>query len=434
MIIACLRRNPLVALFVFAFVVKAILLFVAIPQLTDTLFPHYGIGFADDYEKLAMNLVEGNGYRFYPDMAETLMREPGYPLLLAAVFKLFGYNIEGARLVNLLLTFGTAWLVLWLVRKFSRSDVAAFAAVSLFFFHPGIVIAEARGSVEMLFTFLLVLFVALLYRAVESGKRTDYILAGGLLGLAVLVRSTPVLFPVFLLGYAFFVAKNWRERRERFVNVGLLALTMFAVMTPWIVRNYTLVNEFVPTASVQGVSAHAGQYICKNISFDNGFHKLDLAGSRERAKLAEQLGYKFKDDYYQYFYSSADEVAFNKSLWRRVVNEYREEPSLFIKCTTANLVNFWFAGKSWRVTWINVIVQLPYLVLAIMGAFFVIRRGRGASILPLILLLVYVVSVHAPIAAQARYSIPLVPFLAILAGIAIGTVWERRRMAMTRRQ
>ena len=435
MIPAFIRQNRLAAIFIVVFLIQAALLLAATPEITKSFSKTYGHGFADGYNKLALNLAEGNGYRFYPDTAETLMREPGYPLFLAAVFKIFGYSLLAARFANLVLAFGIAWLIVQLARRVSSNDVAILSAPLLFLFHPGTVVAVARGSVEILFILLVMIFMVALYRALESGDRKHYLLAGGVLGICVLVRGTVLLFPVFLAAYALFVYGGNRQRWKTIANIGVLTLAMVIVMMPWIVRNYLVVNQFVPTASVQGVAAHAGQYICKNLSFDNGFQVVDRDAAREREELARSQGYAFRSGYYQYFYSSKDEVAFSRFLLRQVVSGYLEAPELFLKCTSANLFNFWFSGKTWRVTGLNVIVQLPYLVFAIVGAWLVIRSGRGASVFPMILFVVYLISVHAPIHAQARYSIPLVPILSILAGAAIGEIWERRkaRVATTRK-
>ena len=66
---------------------------------------------------------------------------------------------------------------------------------------------------------------------------------------------------------------------------------MSAVMSPWIVRNYLLTGRFVPTTSVQGVAAHAGQFICKRLTFGNDFAQLNTEAAAERTKLAADLGY-----------------------------------------------------------------------------------------------------------------------------------------------
>jgi len=99
-------------------VLHGVILFLVLPLMDSSIAQHYGAGFSDDQDKLAWNLVNGIGYRFSPETAETLMREPGYPFLLAATFSIFGYSLPAARLVNLLLATGTAWLLItWSARQ-----------------------------------------------------------------------------------------------------------------------------------------------------------------------------------------------------------------------------------------------------------------------------------------------------------------------------
>jgi hypothetical protein len=84
-----------------------------------------------------------------------------------------------------------------------------------------------------------------------------------------------------------------------------------------------------------------------------------------------------------------------------------------------NLFNFWFAGKSRMSTTMNVVAQLPYLILAGIGIVVCVKNQRFTMIGPFLLLIVYFLAVYIPILAQARYSIPLIPFLSILAAIAL---------------
>ena len=90
---------------------------------------------------------------------------------------------------------------------------------------------------------------------------------------------------------------------------------------------------------------------------------------------------------------------------------------LCAKCIAYNLVNFWCAGKTWETMRENLFVQLPYLIFATIGAVLCLKRGQAKAAGPMILLITYVVAVYVPILAQARYSIPLIPFLSILASI-----------------
>ena len=154
----------------------------------------------------------------------------------------------------------------------------------------------------------------------------------------------------------------------------------------------------------------------------------DAGSSRgtRRSQLALQQGYRFKDDlYYIRFYSPGDEIAFSSYLTQRVVSEYEQHPLLCAKCVTHNLFNFWFAGKTGASTALNAVVQFPYLFLAIIGAVLCVKKGQFGQIGPMVVLIVYVVLVSVPILPQARYSVPLVPFLSILATFPLDVFRQR---------
>lgn len=412
-------KHRWIGLGVLTVVAHVTLLFLVIPAFSSRLAPSYNQdGFTDGYDALAANLVAGNGYRFYPETSKTLMREPGYPLLLAGLLVTFGSSFIAVKLTNVVFALATAWFMTRLARRISSNRILVIVPPLLFLFHPAILIAESRGGVEILFTFLLMLFMLAVYRAMASTTWMAYALAGVALGITVLVRSTPMLFPAFLFVYLLMVDRLRTPPLVIFRNITIMVVAMVAMLMPWIVRNYALTGRFVPTADVLGVSAHAGQYICTHFSEDKPWVLLDRDAARERSELALEQGYHFKDGYYQAFYSTDEELRFSSYLAKRVFTVYKDHPSLCVRCIAYNLFNFWFAGKSWLSTGMNVLVQLPYLVLAAIGTVVCVKNKRFLAIAPLVIFIVYVVAVYVPILAQARYSVPLIPFLSILAGIA----------------
>lgn len=417
------KRAPAVVLSM-ALLVYALILFVVIPELTKVLGERYGIGFADDYDRLANSLALGQGYRFGPDLAPTLMREPGYPLFLAGVFKLLGYSIEAARFANFVLAGVAAFFVMRLAAAAGLSRGESTLAAAIFLFHPGTVIAAARGGFEIFFVFLLMLFVLALSRALQADTLKHYLVAGFLFGLVVLTRNTVVLFPFLALGYFLLVARTARERVRYGFRFGALLAVMALMLSPWIIRNYAVSGEFIPTTTVQGAAAQTGQHICEGLSSNRGFQDLDTEAAHQRDNLATSLGYSFVGGYYQYFRTTRDEISFNRYLMSETFGRYRAEPALWMKCAAQNLFNFWFAGKTWQVTWLNVAIQAPFLILALIGTYQIWRRGQWGRIVSPVLLVLYLYAVHIPIHAQARYSVPLIPFLAILASAGIGALFR----------
>ena len=135
--------------------------------------------------------------------------------------------------------------------------------------------------------------------------------------------------------------------------------------------------------------------------------------------MAVSLGYSFKRGYYQYFFQTDDEVKFNDYLLAGVRGEYLAHPLLAARCTALNLFNFWFAGRNWLATGLNVVVQLPLITLAMIGLRVAARERGSHAVAPSLLPVLYLFAVHAPVLAQARYSVPLIPFLAVFACIGL---------------
>lgn len=417
-------------------ILQAILLFAVIPRIGARLKPSYNQSqFADGYDLLADNLVTGHGYRFYPNTAQTLMREPGYPVFLAGLLLVFGSGLTAVKVANLILALITAWLMMQLVKKLvpdplPPGTLLLAAAPLLYLFSPGTLVAESRGGVEILFGFLVLLFLLTIYRSIASNKLRDYLVSGAVLGVAVLVRSTPMLFPIFLLPYLLISEGRRISRLAICCNVAAMVVAMVAVLSPWIIRNYSLTGRFVPTASVMGVSAQAGQYINMNLFEGRPWWMLDREASRERDKVAVQLGYPFEDGlqgYYQTFYRSGDEIEFSNHLFHAVVVNYWNSPGLFVRCLVQNVFNFWFAGKTWGTTVANALAQLPYLILAGFGIACGAKGTKRRSAGPLVLFIAYIWAVHVPILAQARYSVPLMPLICSLG--AVGLIAMRKRIA-----
>src|SRR5579862_5056551 len=111
------RRTFLVAC-VLIIVAHVAIQFVVIPAVRISLLhgAYSQDEYADGYDDLANNIVSGHGYRMLPDTAKTMMREPGYPLVLAGLFSLFGPNFAAVKLANMVVTFATAWLIIGITR------------------------------------------------------------------------------------------------------------------------------------------------------------------------------------------------------------------------------------------------------------------------------------------------------------------------------
>jgi 4-amino-4-deoxy-L-arabinose transferase-like glycosyltransferase len=417
------RIGAILLILIAPFLLTAAMLFLVLPRVDQVFAGKYSLGFVDGYDLIANNLVHGNGYRFEANTSETMLREPGYPLFLAFAFKIGGYHIGTVRLANWLLTIGIAFLMMRLAEIVTNDRTTSLIATLLFLFYPGVLVSEARGGVEILFILVVLVFMLSLHHAVTKRNVWRYLVAGLALGVVVQVRSTPLVFPFWLLLYLLLFAGGASERLKAISNVAVLVLGMMIVMAPWVVRNFMLVHHLVPTASAQGVAVQEGQYTCQHLTFDDNFYAVQDQAGRARAAIATELGLPFEGVYYQLFYDARDEWTFNKSLLQRAEKEYFDHPALLASCACKNLFNFWFLGKTWRATWLNLLMQAPLLVLAISGLVVLRKRGQLPRMAIMLTFVLCIVAVHLPTIAHVRHSVPLVPFLVIPASVSVVSIW-----------
>src|SRR5262245_34894984 len=90
------RMLSLVALAALA--IKAVALFVVLPGLAG--LPLNATTFPDGYDLLAASLLDGNGYRMFADTSPTMIRTPGYAVVLAGIFAVFGKSLLPVELAN----------------------------------------------------------------------------------------------------------------------------------------------------------------------------------------------------------------------------------------------------------------------------------------------------------------------------------------------
>jgi 4-amino-4-deoxy-L-arabinose transferase-like glycosyltransferase len=407
------------------FLTTAAILFLAVPKLDRAFAYRYSAHFQDGYDLIANNIANGDGYRWDANLGETMIREPGYPLFLAAVFKVGGYSLEAARFANWLLSIGIAVMIMRLTRLVTDDGRIALIASLLFLLHPGTIICEARGGFEVLFIFAILVFILTLHQAVEKRGLWRYLLAGLALGIVVQIRSTPMVFPVLLLFYLGLIATGVRQRLRVVLNVAILVIGMAVVMAPWIIRNYLLVHEFVPSATVQGLALQEGQYTCQNVSSGREYYELQTEAGQKRDELASELGIQAGNQYYQEFADAHDEWKLNNALFQGAKVEYVKHPALFGTCVARNAFNFWFLGKTRVVTSLNMFVQIPFLILAFSGLYLLQKRGLLRKMGIMLTFALSITAVHMAIIAVARYSIPVVPFLAIPASFTVMSIWQR---------
>ncbi len=405
---AGLRRHVYLAI-ALVIVLQSCVTFLVVPFLLRY-YPMYN----DRYDRIAMNLVQGYGYRTHEDTAPTMVREPGYILVLAALFSFYPNDPKAVELVNVVLALLTAVCTALVARRMGLSDGAAFLAAIMFLLDPAVALAESRAGPEILFTFLVTTVLLQLYRTLKSGRWLDFLLLGITIGLASLVRGVILLFPIFLIPL-FLIRVNGTGRRGMVLWLALLLAGTVSVMTPWVLRNYMISGAFVPAGTVVGSVAQEALYISQKGFTEKTLQELEREAYSARIAVAKRLGVKYRPDWQPSFYSAKDEVAFNRILLSEVIKEYRKHPTLLYRTIVDNAWGFLFRGGTRIKTVLNVLLMLPFLIASIFGI--VIGRRQGVDIVPALVFVLYFYVMHLPLLAVTRFHIPLTPVMVIMSAI-----------------
>ena len=212
------------------------------------------------YLDLSRSLYEDGTYGS-PDFQNTSDWSPGAPLLYAASFYATGGAREGTvRILNTVLGCLGILVVFALGMRLGTRATGLLAAAAVAIYPPFIhTTGEILSEPPALFT----LPAAVLAFLWADGRRSPaaWLLPGFLFGLTALIR------PEYLaVGIAFALlalAREWRRGgwRGGALATVLLLLAFLVPVLPWTVRNYVVLDRFVPLSTGGGKALYVGSYL-----------------------------------------------------------------------------------------------------------------------------------------------------------------------------
>jgi 4-amino-4-deoxy-L-arabinose transferase-like glycosyltransferase len=176
------------------------------------------------YDAIAMRLVVKHQYvnNWYP---------PGYPLLLALVYALFGHSLIAARMIQAVLGAMTCVVTYFLARRLF-GERAGLLAASLLAIYPGHVYMSWRIMGETLYMLLVVAATVLALQLSRNPRPLPIVALGAGMGLANLVKSNLFVYlPLLIAWFGVTVRGRWQER-VRWVLLLSVAFTSVALITP----------------------------------------------------------------------------------------------------------------------------------------------------------------------------------------------------------
>ena len=401
-------RDPAPRLFFVALLVRLLYLTLAHTYRLRPGEDHFQFGW--EMGRIARALVTGYGYAdpFRGHTGPTAWVPPLYPLLMAAIFKLFGVY-----------TLRSAWILLALNSLFSAAIAPPIFELGLHLFgatqagrntalwsawlwalYPAALQYAVRWPWEMSLTTALFTFTLVLAFRLRAEPRTQtlprWAWFGLIWGLIALSNSTLLLFlPVcglwILLG---------QPTRRAFAGATLATLLFCGVIAPWSLRNQRVFHTFIPLRGNFGAEMAMG-----NGPGANGL----LMEYNHPFQAAEQ----FRQ------YAILGEVAYVHQRGQLAAVTIAHDPGLFLRNTLKRVYFFWASvphpsDKAWYTDFFRVL-DFSFLSFAgLLGLGLALRRRvPGSRLLACAFLLLplpyYFVTVHA------RFRHPLEPLITLFA-------------------
>jgi 4-amino-4-deoxy-L-arabinose transferase-like glycosyltransferase len=224
------------------------------------------------YSQIARNVLEQHVYSHdkQPPYNPSLIRLPGYPLFLVAIYSVFGHgNNTAVRVIQAVIDTTTCGLIAWVVLEWAvdeeRRHRAALIALGLAAVCPFTAIYVATILTEVATNFLavtMVLTATFAFKAISRKKAFMWWVATGLIaGLAVLFRPDSGLFAAAIGATLMLSALVRRSLRTATLSAALFSIAFCIVLVPWTIRNRRVFHVFQPLAP-----AHAempGEFVAR---------------------------------------------------------------------------------------------------------------------------------------------------------------------------
>ena len=403
-------------------------------------------GFADSegYWELGRAIAQGRPYAYGPEQYR-IFRTPGYPILLAGLFLVFGNDppLLAARALSAILGTLAVGGVASLARLLFDERAALIAAVIAAVYPEAIALSTFILSEAPFCPLMVFQLVAWTKAWQASDQRTQLTwagIAGVLGGLATLMRPSWLLFLPFAVAVGslglIVGARSATEGvpyrgqlRKQLVIAGLMLATFCLTMSPWWIRNYAVAGRLVPTSLQVGESLYDGLSPEATGASDMRFVARFVAEQKQADQEARSLPLVAALQSQGLFEDRLDRRMRDASLaWAR------QNPDRVAQLAAVKLLRMWNVWpnaadlSSGTLRLALAVTYLPVILLAVVGAWRFSRRGWPYVLcwLPAI----YFTGLHVIFVSSIRYRQPaMLPLIVLAAGVIASWIWTNKTAA-----
>lgn len=170
----------------------------------------------------------------------------GYAIILAGIYKLFGYNLIYGKVFNLILTLINYILFYKILNILNLSEKRKRLIYTIFVLFPSNIFFNSLLGTEIIFTTILLLITLIYFKDVQ-GK---YILIGVLCGINTIIKPFFIIF-----FFAIFVVEliNKLKVKKVLIHSFIMLLVTLMVISPLVYRNTKLMGQFTFVSNNGGI-------------------------------------------------------------------------------------------------------------------------------------------------------------------------------------
>ncbi len=385
----------------------------------------FAFGDSESYWHLGLKLARGKPYE-YGDGGWKIFRTPGYPLLLAALFRVVpggeqGPDVLWARALGAILgclTVGGVATIAWQLFG-AKSALLATAITSAY---PEAIAASIFILSEAPFgpPFTIHILASILaWKGASLAHQLGWSAAAGIAaGVGTLVRPSWLLFIPFALVVGLVIPGD----RRRHLVTGLMMLAAMAVtMSPWWIRNYLVAGRFVPTSLQVGTSLYDGLHQRATGASEMSFVPRFGQEQAEADAAARQSG---KEP------AGIFEDRLDRRMQAAAIAWARQHPRRVLELAGIKFLRMWSplpnAGE-FRSPALRLMLAASYTPIVILGLIGLWRfGGRGWPYLLCALPAIYFTLLHVIFVSSIRYRQPAMLLMIVLAaGVLAPWIWPR---------
>lgn len=282
------------------------------------------------YKEEAQFLLSGDltsfvkGAKSQPDEL-ILMHPPGYPIVIAIIYKFSGNSDAALRLFQIACDAAAVVLVFLIAARLIPSGAALLAALLAavapqLAFRSLLILPDALGSLPLLAAILLFTI------ALEDRSVRKMFLAGVLIGISCWLRADAMLLPVFLGATVTLLLPRGHRRG----NALALIVGTAIVLAPITIRNVLVFRTFVPVnlGTGQNLTAGIGDY---DVEQRFGLSPTDVGTCLQEAQWANRPDYA--DELYR-----PDGIVRDRGRVTRAMSVIKSEPVWFVGTMLRRLV------------------------------------------------------------------------------------------------